>query len=260
MTKYCITLIISLLLSFYGLAIDVDWGSTGHRVTGKIAAKYLSKKAKRKVRKLLKDESLAFVSTYADEIKSDKKYRAFYVWHFVNMPLNGNYEDSEKNPKGDLLSGIEYCIEVLKNKNSLDKDKRFYLKMLVHLIGDLHQPLHLGRKEDKGGNSIEVQWHGKKTNLHSVWDEAILSKWNMSYTELANSFPCLSKQQIKNINKGNISDWVEESHKLTTKIYQSIEQSKNLSYWYSYIYFPLVRKQLQKGGLRLAKLLNSIFC
>ncbi|MBE7689659.1 S1/P1 nuclease [Tenacibaculum piscium] len=236
------------------------WGPTGHRATGEIAQNNLTKKAKRQIDKLLQGESLAFVATFGDEIKSDrKKYGKFYAWHYVNMPLDGNYNEVKKNPKGDLITGIKECIEILQSKESSIEDKRFYLKMLVHLVGDLHQPMHIGQKEDKGGNAIQVQWHGKGSNLHRVWDEDLINKWDMSYMELANNAKDLSKNQIKNLQKGNVIDWMKDTHTLTKKIYASAEKGDKLSYRYSYDYFPVVREQLQKGGLRLAKLLNEIF-
>ena len=235
------------------------WGPTGHRATGEIAEKHLKRGVKKKIEKLLKGQSLAFVSTYADEIKSDRSYSKFYTWHYVNMPLDGNYETSEKNPKGDLVTGIQFCIETLKDETSSIEDKRFYLKMLVHLIGDLHQPLHIGRKEDKGGNMVQVQWHGKGSNLHRVWDSEMLEQWGMSYVELAANAKDLSKEQIKFIQKGELLDWVKESHNLAQKVYGSAETGQKLRYRYSYDYFPIVREQLQKGGIRLAKILNEIF-
>ncbi|WP_420552682.1 S1/P1 nuclease [Tenacibaculum aiptasiae] len=248
-------------ISVSAIANNEDvWGPTGHRATGEIAENHLTKRAKRNIDKLLQGESLAFVSTYADEIKSDrKKYGKFYTWHYVNMPLDANYEDVEKNPKGDLITGIKECIKVLRNDNSSVEDKRFYLKMLVHLMGDLHQPMHIGQKEDKGGNTIQVQWHGRGSNLHRVWDENLINKWDMSYVELAENAKRLSKEQIKLIQKGGVLDWMKDTHKLTKKVYGSAKSGDKLRYRYSYDYFPIVREQLQKGGLRLAKVLNDIF-
>jgi len=235
------------------------WGTTGHRTVGKIAEKHLSKKTKKQIDKLLKGESLAFVSTFGDEIKSDKRYGSFYSWHFVNFPFDTKYEDSNKNPKGDIVMGINYCIDVLKDRNSNEDDKIFYLKFLVHLMGDLHQPLHVGRAEDKGGNDIQVKWHNKSTNLHRVWDSDMIGSWNMSYLELALNAKKLSKQQIDSIKKGNVLDWTYESQKLAKQVYNSVKTGEKLGYKYSYEHFGMVRSQLQKAGIRLAKILNDIY-
>lgn len=235
------------------------WGVTGHRTVGKIAENHLSKKAKRQIDKLLNGESLAFVSTYADEIKSDKNFNKFYSWHYVNMPLDATYAKAEKNPKGDIIAAIDTCITVLKNDTSSKEDKVFHLKMLVHFLGDLHQPLHIGRKEDKGGNDVKVKWFNRRTNLHSVWDTKMIEEWNMSYLELAKNAQRLSKNQIVAIQQGSVTDWVKEIHVLTKEVYDSAKEGENLSYRYSYDHFGTVRSQLQKGGIRLAKILNDIF-
>ena len=236
-----------------------DWSATGHRVVGKIADNYLKGKAKREIRKLLKRKSLAFVSTYADEIKSDRRYNEFYTWHYTNMPLESNYEDYDKNPKGDLVTGINYCKKIIQDKNSNDDDKAFYLKLLIHLIGDLHQPMHIGLAEDKGGNDFKLQWFYEDTNLHSVWDRKMIDSFGMSYNELAENADLLSKEQVKAIQKGTVIDWVNETHVLTRKVYASAKPDENLRYRYSYDYFETVRSQLQIGGIRLAKVLNDLF-
>jgi len=236
-----------------------NWGPTGHRTIGEIASKHLTKKASKEIKKILNKHTLAWISTYADEIKSDKNYNRFYSWHYINFPVNAKYETSKKNPKGDLVTGIHSCIAILKDKNSSKQDKNFYLKMLVHLIGDLHQPLHVGHKEDKGGNDIQVQWFGKRTNLHHVWDIDMIERWNMSYTELACNIDILSKEQVKQYQKGTLMDWVYESKKLAEEVYKSAKSGDKLSYRYSYLHFHTVTEQLEKGGVRLAKILNEIY-
>lgn len=259
MKNFKLLFVVTIIFVITGFTKINIWGPTGHRATGEIAEKHLTKRTKKKIDKLLQGESLAFVSTFGDQIKSDKKYRKYNAWHYVNMPLDGNYETAEKNPKGDLVTGINYCIETLKNETSSQEDKRFCLKMLVHLIGDLHQPMHIGQREDKGGNTIQVQWFKKGTNLHRVWDSNMIDEWGMSYVELANNTKELSKVEIEAFQKGTIIDWVKDTHQLTKKVYTSVEKGENLSYRYSYDYFPIVREQLQKGGIRLAKVLNDIY-
>lgn len=237
----------------------VFWGQNGHRATGKIAENHLDRRAKKKIDKLLKGQSLAFVSTFADEIKSDRAYSKYYSWHYINMDLDESYDTAEKNPKGDLVTGIQKCIQVLKDENSSDEDKSFHLKMLVHFVGDLHQPMHIGQREDKGGNTVQVQWFGKGTNLHAVWDTKMIEAWNMGYLELADNAKDLTNKQIETIEEGTVVDWVHEVHELTKKVYASAKMGDKLRYRYSYDHFGTVRDQLQKGGIRLAKILNDIF-
>ena len=236
-----------------------SWGATGHRTVGEIAHKHLNKRALREINKILEGGSLAFVSTFGDEIKSDDRYKKLSPWHYVNFPFDTEYENSKKNPEGDIVIGINYCINILKSNSSSNEDKKFYLKLLVHLIGDLHQPLHVGREEDRGGNNVKVKWFGKSSNLHRVWDSEMIESWNMSYSELALNSKKLTNQQINSIMNGNIMDWTYESQKLVIKIYGTAKSDNKLSYKYSYENFTLARKQMQKAGIRLAKILNDIY-
>jgi hypothetical protein len=131
--------------------------------------------------------------------------------------------------------------------------------MLVHFIGDLHQPLHVGIAADKGGNKLQVQWFNDGTNLHSVWDTKMIESYNMSYSELASNVRKLNKHQIKELQKGTPIDWMYESRALCEEIYSNVKVGENLRYKYSYDYMGTVRSQLQKGGIRLASVLNEIF-
>lgn len=235
------------------------WGATGHRVVGAIADQYTSNKVKRHIKKLLNHQSLAYVATYADEIKSDKRYNEFSIWHYVNMPFDKTYEESQKNPGGDLVTGIDYCKKIIKDPNSSNNDKAFYLKMLIHLVGDMHQPMHIGLEEDRGGNDIKVKWQFKDSNLHKVWDSQIIDSYGMSYSELAENADYLTKSQVKFIQRGSTIDWVNEVQKLTKEVYRSVEQGENLRYDYSYKYLNVARSQMQIAGIRLAKVLNDLF-
>jgi len=240
-------------------ASNPDWGSTGHRTVGQIAEGYLKGKTKRKIEKLLDGKSLALVATFGDDIKSDKRYKEFYTWHYINMPLDMDYQNSEKNPEGDLITGIEKCKSVILDENSSNEDKVFYLKLMVHFMGDLHQPMHIGRKEDKGGNAIDVKWFGSNTNLHSVWDSKMIGQFDMSYTELAENAGKLNKDQVKEIESGTLVDWVNDTHKFSVEVYGTAVQDENLSYEYMYQYFGITQSQMQKAGIRLAKVLNDLF-
>jgi hypothetical protein len=257
-TKIYLTFLFSILITFQ-LTAEPKWGATGHRAIGEIANSYLNSKTKREIKKLLQRESLAFVSTFADEIKSDNRYKKFYTWHYINMPLDAMYDRSKSNPEGDLVSGIEYCISIIKDKNTTDDDKAFYLKLLIHLIGDLHQPMHVGLAEDKGGNDFKLQWFYNDTNLHSVWDSKMIEDYGMSYSELAKNANYLTKEHVKIIQKGSVIDWVNETHKLSNEVYNSAKPGDNLRYNYSYKHFGTVRSQLQIAGIRLAKVLNELF-
>jgi len=252
-------LVLVFLVSNICFGNDMFWAKTGHRAIGEVAQQHLTRRAKKRICKLLNGEGLALAANFADEIKADRSFSKFNAWHYVNFPSDKKYTDVKPSKYGDLITGIEKCIAVVKDAHSTQKDKVFYLKMLIHLVGDLHQPLHAGRKEDKGGNDIQVQWFGEGSNLHRVWDSNIINSFGMSYTELANTFPKLSKKEVKKIQGGFIYDWIEESQDLANEVYTSVEVGEKLGYQYTYKYTGTLRKQLHKGGLRLAKVLNDIF-
>ena len=231
------------------------WGKTGHRVVAEIAKKNLNENALKKINSILDGESLPTVSTWADEIKSDPEFRKYNTWHYVNIPLDKDYADIEKNKNGDVVTAINECIEVLKNKNSSLSSKAFYLKFLIHLVGDIHQPLHVGRFEDRGGNDIKVKFFGKQTNLHRLWDTDMINDHMMSYSEFAENL-----DKIKFINTTLIpAEWLKESQIEVNKIYNGVNNDDYIGYEYIFKNFPTVEKQLYKAGIRLADILNDIF-
>lgn len=248
------------------------WGKTGHRVVGEIASYHLTPEASQMVDYLLDGESLAMVSTYPDKIKADKKFRYLNPYHYVNMPLDKEYWEIEKKEK-DIVKGISKSVEILSGDYSKE-EKAFWLKMLVHLVGDVHQPMHTGRYEDRGGNDLETKWYGsqhtKKTNLHLVWDLNMIDHYKVSYSEFAkelnNSYkyydltPKLDRE--KWVHEPHL-EWVWESHQEAKVIYKRWA-SHDLSDFYGvedYMYenFDLVKVKLYKAGRRLAMLLNEIY-
>lgn len=259
MKKFLLVLIGSFVVNT-AFANDSDWGKTGHRATAEIAESYLNKKAKKAIDELLNGHGLAFVANYADDIKSDPEYREFGPWHYVNIdPGTKEYKVEEASEEGDLVQAIKKCVEVLKDRSASEEQKQFYLKMLVHFVGDLHQPFHTGHADDKGGNDIQVRWFNDGSNIHRVWDSEMINFYQMSYTELALNTEELSRAQIKSIEKGKLLDWVYESRAMAENLYSGVENGEKLGYSYMYEHMPTVLNQLQKGGVRLAKILNDIY-
>ncbi len=246
--------------STIGFASEDDWGKTGHRATAEIAENHLSEKAKKAINDLLGGYGLAFVANYADDIKSDPDYRKYGPWHYVNIdPDADKYVVEEASEDGDLVQAIRKCVEVLKDDSASEEKKEFHLKMLVHFVGDLHQPFHTGHAEDKGGNDIQVRWFNDGSNIHRVWDSEMINFYQMSYTELAMNTKDLKKSEIKSIQKGKLLDWVYESRAMAEDLYAGVENGEKLGYAYMYEHMPTVLTQLQKGGIRLAKILNDIY-
>ena len=253
-----------LLLNFYSnLERGPMWGPTGHRVIAEVANNYLTNNSIEKINKILNGETLVNASTYADDIKSDSRYDNFYDWHFINMELDANYEDVDPSEKGDVFIAINKCIDILESDSASDSDKSFYLKLLVHFVGDLHQPLHIGRYEDRGANRVYVKWFGRNSNLHRVWDSDMINGYNMSYSELAVNLPnpdfLVFTKEAEDFKRDDILDWVNEIHSYTNQIYSEVSVDDKLGYEYQYKNFGTVKELLLIGGIRLAKILNYLF-
>ena len=148
MKKYLVVILIFFILN----APAAAWGVTGHRVVGLVAQNHLQKRAKRKIAAILKCNSLAEVSNYMDDVKSDTAYNHTHDWHWVTILPGQTYGQSTKNPKGDIIMKIEEITAALKSHNLTPAAEAEHLKFLVHLVGDLHQPLHVGDRDDQGGN------------------------------------------------------------------------------------------------------------
>lgn len=234
------------------------WGQTGHRVVGQVAENHLSRKALRNIKKLLGEESLATASTWMDEVKSDDAYDHTHDWHWVTIPNGKTYAETEKNPHGDLVESIGRMTTILKNDTTSKERKVMALRFLVHLVGDLHQPLHVGNGEDKGGNDVKVKWFYKSSNLHRVWDSEILDSKQLSYTELAENIDHASKDQVEKWQSGTVKDWAAEAMTFRSQVYETKDPDR-MGYEYMYKNWDLMQQQLEKGGIRLAGLLNEIF-
>ena len=233
------------------------WGVTGHRATGLIAEQHLSTKAKKKIQELLGQESLAMASTWMDEIRSDSTYNYMVDWHWVTIETGQTYDQSNKNPNGDVIMTIERIVAELKT-HKLDRRKETeYLKILIHLVGDLHQPLHVGCCDDQGGNKVKVKWFRVDSNLHRVWDADMIDDTRLSYTELAQALGTPDKMTVLAWQKNSVRDWAAESMTYRNKVYDIADG--NLGYKYSYKHLGAAKDMMLRAGVRLAGLLNQIY-
>ncbi|QOI96038.1 MAG: S1/P1 nuclease [Flammeovirgaceae bacterium] len=249
--------LISVILLTVTSFVAYGWGPTGHRVTGYIANKYLNKKARKALERILEGQSLAMASTWMDEVRSDSTYNYMTDWHWVTIPDGITYENAEKNPNGDVIQALERIIAELKSKKLTPQQEREHIKVLIHLVGDIHQPLHVGRGNDRGGNDIKVMWFRTDSNLHRVWDSDMIDDTKLSYTELAESLILPSATDIQALQKASVREWAAESMTYRKKVY-NIGNSR-LGYTYSYLYFDDVRHRLLQAGIRLAGVLNEIY-
>jgi hypothetical protein len=251
--KKVIASLILLQFAFSSLA----WGPTGHRATGWVAEKYLNKKAKKELNLILQGQSLAIASTWMDEIRADSTYDYASDWHWVTILENDTYDASEKNPNGDIIQTIERIVVALKSKKLGRREELESIKMLIHLVGDIHQPLHVGGGADRGGNDVKIKWFRNDSNLHRVWDSDMIDETHLSYTELGASLAVPDAVQLASWQKSGVRDWALESMALRQAVYHYGDGK--LGYLYSYQNFHLVRQRLLQAGVRLAGILNEIY-
>ena len=246
----------------FGIAEASAWGVTGHRVVAEIAENHLTNRAKRKLKKLIGKQKLAYWANWPDNVRNSPEWKNTSTWHYVNIPPQETkeqfIEQLKNNNKPNIYTAIQNVRGVIVDKNTPDADREIYLRFLVHFLGDMMQPMHTGREEDLGGNLIKIQFFKKDTNLHSLWDSGLIDNTKYSYTEYARVLDVKSKEEIKQIQSGSLEDWLYESHQAANQLYASVKPGENYSYDYQEQYKDLLERQLLHAGLRLAKILNEV--
>lgn len=257
--KACLAVVLVAYLPVNALA----WGQTGHRIVGQIADYYLTSKARKAVKGVLGSEDLAMASNWADFIKSDTAFNYLGSWHYVNLPAgldqNGVFQFLDASKEANVYNKIPEMVAILKNKQSTADQKRMAMRLLVHLAGDLHQPMHTARKDDMGGNRVNVTWFGQKSNLHKVWDEGLIEYQQLSYKEYAAAINHPSKDQFNKWGHDSLKESVYESYQACNKIYEKTKPEDKLSYRYNFDFINTVNESLLKGGIRLAEIINEIY-
>lgn len=247
----------------YAPVQSMAWGTNGHRICGQIASSYLTPQARKAIKEILGDESIAMASNWADFIKSDDNYKYLYEWHFIDFDKAYTLEEMQQylaaDTKVDAYTKINFMIGELKKKDLPKERKLLYLRVLIHVIEDVHQPLHSGHTDDKGGNDIKVKWFNNDTNLHSIWDSQLIDFQQLSYTEYAAAINHTTIAQRAEWQKAPLSQWLYESNQVAEKLYIEIKPGETLSYKYNFSHLETLNQQMLKAGVRLAGVLNKLF-
>lgn len=237
------------------------WGQKGHDTICFIAENHLTDSTKKAVEKLLDGKSIVYYANWMDNASNTPDYAYSKTWHYKNIDEGETFSNALLEPKGDVVRAIREQTTTLLSDTISDDKKSVALKMLVHLVGDIHQPMHIGHRSDRGGNKWMVKYFGAPTNLHSLWDSKLVEsahKW--TYTEWQQQIDrSTPERMLEIIADGTPEKWGEECFKIATKVYNSTPQDSNLSYDYINNWTPVIENQFLNGGLRLADLLNSIF-
>lgn len=237
------------------------WGQNGHRVTGAIAEQHLTTSAREQIRALLGPESLAEASTWADEMRSDPApfwQTTANPFHYVTVPTGRTYVQAGAPPEGDAVTALTRFRATLSEPRASLAEKQLALRFIVHIVGDLHQPLHAGNGSDRGGNDHKVTFAGEQTNLHSVWDTGLVEQQNLSYSEMAAWLGSkITPEMAASWNTADPLVWISESAAIRDQIYPPA--GSRISYEYSYQHLPTVKRRLQQAGVRIAAYLNAIY-
>lgn len=266
--KRIATIVITLLVLMQSASVYA-WGPMGHDVVAAIAEQHLTKKAKKNIDKLLGGKSIVYYASWMDNIQNSPYWKDGYnktkTWHYANVDEGLTYQTMQKNKDGDVVSGLEFLTgELTTRYDELTDSMRVdYLKMIVHMVGDLHCPMHAGRLSDRGGNKTKVKWFGQQTNIHSVWDSKMIeSARRWSYAGWAEQLDRTDKKFKKEVMRGTYEEWFNATVENAAVIYNYVEklgENPKLSYQFIYDFSPMLEQQLLLGGYRLAYVLNTIF-
>ncbi len=239
------------------------WGPQGHMVVAQVAENNLTPAAKAAIQEILNNKSLASVANWADSIKGQSEWTHTKSWHFVTIEDGDNYSTSDHNHDGDVVGAITEMVKVLNRRNADPVSKENALKFLVHFVGDIHQPLHVGRGDDRGGNEIHINFEGRNSNLHALWDSLMLMKQPMEYDAYATWLET-GKAFIPpyDLPSFSFSTIITEDMNARAAIYNfatTIEGPIRVTDAYYKRNVDLMNRQLLTGGKRLATLLNSLF-
>lgn len=246
------------------------WGPKGHDVVAAIAEKHLSEETKAILNEILDGHSIVYYSSWMDSIQNSPEWESKYshtkTWHYANVDKGETYQTMKKNEKGDVVTALTTITEKLKtfypdNLYSIEADD---VKMIIHMVGDMHCPMHAGRLSDLGGNRMKVRWFGRNTNLHSTWDSKMIdSARTWSYSEWCEHLDILDPEHVQMYWSGSFEDWFVETVGMAAQVYEYVEnlgeENPNLSYQFVYDFSPMLEDRLVVGGIRLAYVLNSIF-
>lgn len=238
------------------------WGEDGHRITGVIADAFLTDAARDAVQDLLGDASLAEVSTWADEVRPSPYWSSTAPLHYVNVKRG---EDSmavlrDCRSGESILGALAYYRMVLESSAADPQSRKEALKFLVHFIGDIHQPLHVSYREDKGGNDVDVRFFGSRANLHRVWDSLMLKRHNDDWR----TFAATLRAEITDASRAEWGSqdpvrWAQESYGYVRTTAYAYDDPFDLGTNYQNRNLPVVMLRLKQAGVRIAAVLNDVF-
>ena len=251
-----IALIGTLLL---GSAPASAFGPMGHAIVGEIATPLLCESALVRFAAVSGERDLATAGLWADRIRDLPEWRHTLRWHYVDIGDDAALVERQLPPGGDLLTALSRSYDLLRRNDRKPVEQREALLLLIHLVADLHQPLHVGRPGDYGGNSIALFYRGTSTNLHRLWDGELLQATPVTAAEYAWALAPLRGFLAQQGGVLDVLSWAEESRALRRHVYAATS-SRPVSRRYELMARTILHRRLVQAGARLARLLNDLYC
>jgi hypothetical protein len=244
--------------------VALAFGSNGHLIVGYVADEYLCAGTRREIKPLMGGYSLGDIGTWADQIRSDPDWKQARPWHYLNIGDRQSIANRRRPAQGDVLTALDKFQRQLQDE-SLDAQTRAEaLRFVVHFVADVHQPLHVGRSQDQGGNRIDVRVGDDSTNLHVLWDSYLILQEGLEPLAYAQQIGPLADGKVETWQASTPLDWAVESQELAAQIYAYGQPREHGSLQFSSSYVSasqdIVKLRLVKAGVRLAGLLNAIHC
>lgn len=229
------------------------WGKRGHGIVADIAMRMLDENTRVKVEKYIGDMTPGQAGNWMDDVRSDHRYDYMKPWHYVNVDQGKSYEHTKEQ---NVISQLERVAEELKDmKKMSDDDIRIDILVAFHLVGDMHQPLHVGYGVDKGGNDIKVKYKGNMTNLHRVWDTEIIETANITLADCLKLMKSFSKEDIAMLTAVNPESWMRQPRSKLNAVYSF--KDNTIDDEYVARNRKIIEEELLLGGLRLAAFLKA---
>ena len=249
-----------LLAALHGVEPAFGWGRDGHEIVGLAAQPLLCRRAQREVARLGDGETLARIGWWADQVRGQPQWRHSAPWHYVNIPDAGDPRNAPRNPEGSVITAIERFYDELRSQAVPDAERAVALRFLVHFVADIHQPLHVGRAEDRGGNRIAVAWADEETNLHSFWDTDAIRLRESSPSRYAAAIAAQARAAAARDRDLQVRDWAAQVFALRPQVYDFDPASGALDAEYLAMAQRLAEQQLTLAAAHLANTLNRIWC
>lgn len=240
------------------------WGPLGHRLVALLAWDDLTPEARRQIEALLRgepDPTLAGIASWADDLRESDPVlgRRTARWHFVNIGEHDcDYLPPRDCPGGDcVIEAIRAQTAILADTRRTPAERLQALKFVVHFVGDVHQPLHAGYGRDKGGNDVQINWNGRGTNLHTLWDSRMLVTTGRSEQAYLDHLRTLSRPTLPAMTlPPPAATWAGQSCHVVTHPDFYPRRAK-LEQAYADKHLPIAERQLRAGGVALAAVLNK---